>query len=90
MLRALELHFRDLAVWNVPSGGFYIWCRMKKQVNMEKIFQKAKKEFLLLNPGNIYDFKENHALRLSYAYAKPEDVREGIRLLAGIIKETMG
>lgn len=90
MLRALELYFRELAVWNVPSGGFYIWCRLKKPVNMERIFQKAKKEFLLLNPGNIYDFKENHALRLSYAYAKPEQVEEGIRTLAGIIREELG
>lgn len=89
MLQALDAHFRELAVWNIPSGGFYIWCRMKKPVNMERVFQKAKREFLLLNPGNIYDFKENYALRLSYAYAKPEDVRKAVPILARIVKDEM-
>ena len=86
MLKALEQFFGDIAVWEAPSGGFYIWCKMKQTVNMEKVFQKARKEFLLLNPGNIYDFKENNALRLSYAYAGQEEVREGIEILSGIIK----
>lgn len=87
MLWALERHFKDLAVWEKPSGGFYIWCKMKRPVNMDKVFQRAKKEFLLLNPGNIYGFEENYALRLSYAYASLEEIAGGVEALAGMIRQ---
>ena len=87
MLQALDRYFRDIAIWNKPSGGFYIWCKLKKAVDMDNVFEKARKQFLLLNPGNLYDFEENHALRLSYAYIKPEEVFPAIGQLAEIIKE---
>ena len=86
-LAALERYFKELAVWNKPTGGFYIWLRLKRKAPMDKVFSDALKAGVLLNPGNIYDYTENNAIRLSYAYAEPEDMEKALKILAGIIEK---
>ena len=86
-LAALDKHFKGLATWKKPKGGFYIWLRFDKRLPMDKIFNKALKAGILLNPGNVYDYAENHALRLSYAYADPEDLTKALEILAAIIEK---
>lgn len=83
----LERYFSDIATWNKPSGGFYIWLKLKKQVSMDKLFSAACKEGILLNPGNIYDFAKNLCLRISYSYASLEDLEFGLKKLSEIIKK---
>lgn len=84
-LGILERNFKELAQWDRPSGGFYIWLRLKKQVNTDRLFHQAAEAGLLLNPGSIYDFAKNQALRLSYAYAEPADLETGLVRLAELL-----
>ena len=86
-LSALERYFRGMASWNCPSGGFYIWLRLHCRVPMDKVFSKALEAGILLNPGNMYDYRENHAIRLSYAYAEPEKLNRALRTLSYIIEK---
>ncbi len=86
-LAALNRYFKGLATWNTPKGGFYIWLRFEKKLPMDKIFAEALKAGILLNPGNMYDYAENHAIRLSYAYADPEDLNKALEILAAIIEK---
>ena len=86
-LAALDKHFKGLATWKKPKGGFYIWLRFDKRLPMDKIFNEALKAGILLNPGNVYDYAENHAIRLSYAYASPEDLSKALEILAAIIEK---
>ncbi len=86
-LAVLEKHFAGLATWNKPEGGFYIWLRLRHKVSMDKVFQDALKAGILLNPGNMYDYAENHAIRLSYAYADPEDLSRALASLAAMIEK---
>lgn len=88
MLKYLELYFSDIAEWEIPAGGFYIWCRFRKSVSMNQVFYKALQENILLNPGNIYDFEENYAIRLSYAYLSPEFVQPALRRLRDVMINT--
>lgn len=85
-LHALELYFKDIATWNVPKGSFYIWLKLHHNISTDDLFYAARKEKLLLNPGSVYDFEKNHALRLSYAYAKEEEIEYGLKKLSNIIR----
>lgn len=87
MLSLLETHFRDLADWETPTGSFYVWLKLRKNLPMTQLFKKALGAKLLINPGDIYDFEKNNHLRLSYAYASHDELRWGIEALAGVIKE---
>ena len=86
-LKALERHFRGMAEWNKPAGGFYIWLRFNRRIPVDKIFSEALKAGVLLNPGNMYDYMENHAIRISYAYASPEDLDHALGILGHIVEK---
>ena len=84
-LQCLQADFSQLASWNTPAGGFYIWLKLKKPVSMPALFKAACARNILLNPGTIYDQQSNQYLRISYAYAKPADICAGLRQLAKLL-----
>ena len=45
------------------------------------------RENILLNPGNIYDSLASAELRLSYAFAEPEDLKTALIRLARVLQK---
>ncbi|MBF4693538.1 aminotransferase-like domain-containing protein [Fusibacter ferrireducens] len=86
MVAALKRHMSPYGKWEVPTGGFYIWFVLNKKINSSVLFERALKNNILLNMGHIYDFKENHALRLSYAYASKSEIDQGIEIISRLIQ----
>ncbi|WP_027417765.1 PLP-dependent aminotransferase family protein [Aneurinibacillus terranovensis] len=86
-LIVLHKYFNDIACWEKSGGGFYIWLKIKADISPEKLFAKALEEGILLNPGNIYDRNDRQHMRISYAYAKPAELEEGLYRLSKIIRE---
>ncbi|WP_312833575.1 aminotransferase-like domain-containing protein [Sedimentibacter saalensis] len=86
MISALDKYFKELAVWETPKGGFYIWLVLKREISMEKLFQAAIKEGILLNIGSSYDFNKNNALRLSYSYIDEKDIIDNIKKLSILVR----
>ncbi|MBP3040748.1 PLP-dependent aminotransferase family protein [Bacillaceae bacterium Marseille-Q3522] len=86
-LSFLHKHFREIASWNVPKGGFYIWLQLQKQISIYKLFEKAMQEGILLNPGYIYDRNAQQHLRISYSYASPDELENGLRKLRILVEE---
>lgn len=88
-LSVLQKYFHDIAFWNVPSGGFYIWLTFRKKLPWEKLFLTAVQEKILLNPGNIYDFCSNNSLRISYSYLNCAEFEHAAEKLSHIIKNML-
>ncbi|MDT3425531.1 GntR family transcriptional regulator of abcA and norABC [Paenibacillus forsythiae] len=86
MLELLERHFTELAEWSKPAGGFYVWLRLNKPLPLPKLFRAALAEGLLLNTGDLYDRADARHLRLSYAYASPSGLEQGIFKLAELVR----
>lgn len=84
-LKSLEKNFSQIATWNEPAGGFYIWLKFNKKISIDKLFHNALKYKVLLNPGSIYDYSESNAIRISYSYAEPEDIEKALEILAGLV-----
>jgi Transcriptional regulators containing a DNA-binding HTH domain and an aminotransferase domain (MocR family) and their eukaryotic orthologs len=84
-LKVLENNFKDIATWQVPEGGFYIWLTFKNNVQVDQLFEKSVQHKILLNPGDMYDFKHNRSLRLSYAYVNQTEFEQSILILRKII-----
>jgi len=85
-LSLLDRHFTDLARWEIPKGSFYIWLRLNAKIPVDQLFQLMLKEQILINPGNVYDFGRNQAIRLSYAYAGENELEFGIGKLAETVR----
>lgn len=85
MIGAIHAYLGKVGCFDVPKGSFYIWFKLNRKINMIKLFEEALKQNVLLNIGSIYDFTENNAIRLSYAYASESDLVKGIEILSKII-----
>lgn len=85
-LELLSRYFADIASWEKPSGGFYIWVRLLSVVSIKKVFDAALAEGILLNPGNVYDVHSDRYLRISYSYASLFELEDGLSRLSRIIR----
>lgn len=88
-LSVLQEEFSDLAAWEKPKGGFYIWLRFRREVSVERLFHDALGEGILLNPGSVYAGTASHSLRLSYAYEAPAVFRRAAGILAGLVRRQL-
>ncbi|MEC5306619.1 PLP-dependent aminotransferase family protein [Bacillus thuringiensis] len=87
MIRALNKYCTDIASWDIPSGGFFIWLKVVHNIPMKKLFSEALSKGILLNPGRIYEEESDQYIRLSYGYASPEQMTYGIKLLSELIRK---
>lgn len=88
-IHALKKYFSDIASWNVPDGGFYVWLNLKNQISINGLFNKCLSKGILINPGNIYQSKCSQHIRISYSYAPYKDLENGLKVLSEIIKTTI-
>jgi GntR family transcriptional regulator of abcA and norABC len=89
MLTILESDFFDIADWNVPSGGFYIWLTIKKKIELKKVFEGCIKEGVIINPGYMYDKNNKNAIRLSFSYINEKEMIDGLEVLKNIILKSL-
>ncbi|MGF9816666.1 PLP-dependent aminotransferase family protein [Brevibacillus agri] len=82
---ALEKHMGQLASWDVPGGGFFLWLKIRGKVSMTELFAQAHRQGLLINPGNIYGQAGEGYVRLSYGYASLTELEAGIERLGRIV-----
>lgn len=85
-LKILGRYFSELATWNIPTGGFYIWLKLNAGISTRKLFEVALREGILLNPGSVYDKNDDQHLRLSYSYASIDQLEKGLIQLANLIR----
>lgn len=85
-LQLLDRHLAGLATWDIPKGSFYVWVRLSERIQVDQLFHLMLKDNILINPGNVYDFEKNQAIRLSYAYASEKEMEFGIQKLAEVIQ----
>ncbi|SFB29084.1 Aminotransferase class I and II [Lentibacillus halodurans] len=85
-IQILTEYFSELATWNIPKGGFYIWLRLQPNISIRKLFYAALQEGILINPGSIYDKNDQDHLRLSFSFASMEDLEKGLIRLSEMIK----
>lgn len=86
-LEFLQKYFSEIATWNIPSGGYYVWVTLKYKIGMYKLFNEACRIGILLYPGYIYDSNFNYSLRISYSYAPIEELQQGLYKLSKLIKK---
>ncbi len=80
---ALRQHFRDIAEWTRPGGGYFFWLRFDESVDTTAIRKSARKAAAGFQAGSVFSSKGqlNNYLRLSFAHYNMDDIREGIARL---------
>ncbi|CAN5671171.1 PLP-dependent aminotransferase family protein [soil metagenome] len=91
MLASLERSMPAGTFWTNPDGGFFIWVRFPKGVNMETLAPACRERGVEISPGPIFYFDGRGAneMRLSYSFATEDQISEGIAILAEEAKKQL-
>src|SRR5260370_20924335 len=88
-LSALEQYMPSDVKWTHPTGGFFIWLSLPKNVFAQDVKRLALQEGVALATGEGFFLKPSdgeHHLRLAYSCAAHNDIETGIRILAQVIE----
>jgi 2-aminoadipate transaminase len=88
MLEALDKYLNGVATWSRPRGGLFIWVRLPEGTDTTKLLEAAHAAGVTYLPGANFspEGKGANYLRLSFAYLSPEKIREGLAVLARVLK----
>lgn len=77
--------------WNVPNGGYYLWCKLPLGVSAERLVSKAAKKKVAFVPGSAFftDGQGDEFVRLNFTFASIGDIEKGIERFCNAIKETI-
>jgi 2-aminoadipate transaminase len=83
MLASLDRHCRDVAEWNAPDGGFFVWLKLKAG-DVHSAIEAAEHEKVAFIPGPYFAAEPGRFsgnLRLAYGEIAEELIEEGVRRL---------
>ncbi|MFA6093730.1 MAG: PLP-dependent aminotransferase family protein [Elusimicrobiota bacterium] len=90
MLSALERHMPEGEgiTWTKPEGGLFLWLRLPEPMNTDELFSEAVKENVAYVVGSAFhcDGSGHNTMRLNFSYPSEEQIDEGIRRLARMVK----
>ncbi|MER2104035.1 MAG: PLP-dependent aminotransferase family protein [Pseudomonas atacamensis] len=86
---ALELHFTDLAEWNMPQGGLFFWLTLKQPLDTRSLLNEALANDVAFMPGEPFfpePDKHHGHLRLNFSHIDPARLDEGLKQLAAVVR----
>lgn len=91
MLDLLEKNFGEIADWETPRNGLFIWLEFKNSFDTVKLLKfSLEKERVAFIPGNMFnvaaDESISNSMRLNFTALSPDKMEEGIKRLARAIE----
>ena len=89
--RALDAALRDHmppgCSWTTPAGGFLTWLRLPEEVDTVALRPAATEAGVAYVPGRPFyaDGRGANEMRLSFSHLGPEQLREAVQRLAGVL-----
>lgn len=93
MLQALERYMpkAEGISWTRPEGGLFLWLRLPKQVDTERMLPRAleHKVAYVIGAPFFVDGSGRNTMRLSFSKASLQEIEEGIRRLGKVVEEEL-
>ncbi|WP_017537455.1 aminotransferase-like domain-containing protein [Nocardiopsis halophila] len=88
MLASLEALMPPGTSWTRPEGGFFVWLTLPEGLDSKAMLPRAVSERVAYVPGTGFfaDDEGHRNMRLSFCYPSPDQIREGVRRLVGVIE----
>ena len=88
LLAALDEQFGDLGHFMRPDGGGHVWLTLRQPLDDAQLYREALAAGVTFVPGPAMLVEAPRAthLRLSYGLPDRDDLREGVRRLAGTVR----
>jgi 2-aminoadipate transaminase len=74
--------------WTRPRGGLFLWLTLPHYMDTAEMFMEAIEKKVAYVVGSAFDpeGKEHNTMRLNFSFASKEQIDEGIKRLAEVIK----
>lgn len=84
LVKAVRRYLGNYLAFQVPGGGFYLWCRLQTPLSAGKLLHEAIKCGVFYVPGEAFYTipSENNEFRLCFATYPEPILTEGIKRLA--------
>ncbi len=93
MLRALQRYMpvEEGVSWTKPQGGLFLWLRLPAGMNADELFHEALKQNVAYVIGSAFhcDGSGQNTMRLNFSYPSEEQIDEGIKRLANVVKSRL-
>jgi 2-aminoadipate transaminase len=91
MLAALDELLGDVATWTHPEGGLFVWLVLPEHIDTWALFEKAIARNVAFIPGGAFAVHGGYTntLRLNFSKVTPEEIVEGVRRLAEVIRDSL-
>jgi 2-aminoadipate transaminase len=90
MLDTLSAYMPDGVGWTRPGGGFFVWLTLPEHSRAAEVVAQARKAKLLIPAGDPFFAEEptSQCLRLAFSFVTPDEIREGIGILAQVLSSS--
>ncbi len=91
MREALREYMPEGVRWNRPRGGFYIWVQLPRGLDSAEVLQKTIAAGVIFVVGKTFDpeARLNDRFRLAFSHTPEEKIADGIRVIAGAIRDCL-
>ena len=86
MAAVLEELLGDEITLTIPSGGLFLWCKINRKIDDQKLVDEAIKNKFLYMPGSVYGAPNGYA-RFTFAQLKKERMREAVMRFADALSK---
>ncbi|TMM30673.1 PLP-dependent aminotransferase family protein [Polaribacter aestuariivivens] len=70
----LKIHFTDIAIWKIPSGGLAIWLEFQTKISLVQLAEEAEKIDLFIPKTILYQDKKTCAIRFGFGHLNNEEI----------------
>ena len=72
----------------IPQGGYFMWVDLGESADTDALAPKAAEAGVPITKGSDFMLEGGqNAMRLAYSAVHPDEIREGIERLAGLIND---
>jgi 2-aminoadipate transaminase len=77
--------------WTYPEGGLFLWVKLPEHMDTAELFPKAVEKKVAYVVGSAFHFDRSgkNTMRLNFSYPTEEQIEEGIKRLADLLKEEL-
>ena len=87
MVEALREHLPQ-ATFVIPQGGYFMWVDLGESADTDALAPRAAEAGVPITKGSDFMLEGGqNAMRLAYSAVHPDEIREGIERLAGLIND---
>ncbi len=88
MVNAFEAYMPPGVTWVKPAGGLFLFLRAPESIDCTQMFPKAIAEKVAYVIGSAFypDGSGHNTMRMNFSFSSKEQITEGVRRLAKVIK----